>query len=152
MQKHYKARRKSWEKLVTSTRSFFQRSTHLQKLTVITNYNLNCNQNNKYLKTIYGICQDFVTHTFICKFRLNLLNGKIDQRPLAPNLPTWVNSILPKSSCTIALVRNTYLAKVPGYFWHGSEFYLGRFCILLHQTSKVVHAEGFMCARDAAPR
>ena len=74
------------------------------------------------------------------------------QRPLAPNLPTWVNSILPKSSCTIALVRNTYLAKVPGYFWHGSEFYLGRFCILLHQTSKVVHAEGFMCARDAAPR
>ena len=40
-------------------------------------------------------------------------------RPLASNLPTWVNSILPKSSCTIALVRNTYLAKVPRYFGTG---------------------------------
>ena len=44
------------------------------------------------------------------------MNVTFKQRPLAPNLPTWVNSILPKSSCTIALVRNTYLAKVPRYF------------------------------------
>ena len=44
-----------------------------------------------------------------------------------------------------------YLAKLPRYFWHDPEFYLGRFCILLHQTLKVVHAEGSMCARDAAP-